>query len=472
MKKIIGFIIFIALVSLSACTKDTDEVKSDSFAQTNVEDWFNKTFKNSKEWKENIESPNKFPDWSKGTYLKKDSLEVFEFPLEENYAKITIPKDKSITAKEANKIINATLFRLVIVKNDTNMIVRKLYYVPTYNYLQSKGGDISDVMLGKENDNFTGLLITKNWNDEVLSFHNVIDGVIDGMLVKKDTKGASTAKVINELDEVIVMNRYQQQGNPIFITPPPPYYYLPPITPIDPYKTGGGGTMTNPTAATAVIAQSIENKIDPTKLDPCLQGVYNQLKNATNSDIKSILEKLGAKNIYTVNMVMGNTVRLADFADTKKIAVNNYQITFAQDKYTSATKLYKAQAMLHEITHAFFRSLVDDANNFPMGSEPFVGFPILYQKYCETGYPGGKDVDHDQIANKYVNAIASALQEYDANDKVPYQVYTDLVWGGLRDTPDYDRKTPEEKKRIIARFQAEQNGVYSDGQYAVGKKCN
>lgn len=46
-----------------------------------------------------------------------------------------------------------------------------------------------------------------------------------------------------------------------------------------------------------------------------------------------------------------------------------------------------------------------------------------------------------------------------------------MAWGGLRDTPDYNKKSSTEKQRIEARYRAEQNGVYSEGQYAAGKPC-
>lgn len=43
------------------------------------------------------------------------------------------------------------------------------------------------------------------------------------------------------------------------------------------------------------------------------------------------------------------------------------------------------------------------------------------------------------MANTYVNAIASTLQEYNKSDdpygSIPFQVYTDLAWGGLQEAP-------------------------------------
>lgn len=44
------------------------------------------------------------------------------------------------------------------------------------------------------------------------------------------------------------------------------------------------------------------------------------------------------------------------------------------------------------------------------------------------------------IRNSYVNAIASALQEYQPG--LPQQVYDDMAWAGLNNTPIFDTKFP------------------------------
>jgi hypothetical protein len=86
-----------------ACNKDSDEIKRDAFTQADAEDWFNTTFKESEEWNKNSDSKSKITDWSNGMYQKKDSLEIFEFPLMENRATITVPQDKSITIRTQRK---------------------------------------------------------------------------------------------------------------------------------------------------------------------------------------------------------------------------------------------------------------------------------------------------------------------------------------------------------------------------------
>ena len=47
--------------------------------------------------------------------------------------------------------------------------------------------------------------------------------------------------------------------------------------------------------------------------------------------------------------------------------------------------------------------------------------------------------------------------------------------GGLQNTDVFDAKFPlgsANRTRILARISAELNGVYSQGQYAVGQPCN
>lgn len=87
---------------------------------------------------------------------------------------------------------------------------------------------------------------------------------------------------------------------------------------------------------------------------------------------------------------------------------------------------------------------------------------------------------HEDMANKYVDAIASALEDYQTNTGIPSsladkQVFLDMAWSGLRDTEVYKKKFPKGStvdNRIFNRIAAEQNGVYYQGQYAIGKPCN
>jgi hypothetical protein len=230
-------------------------------------------------------------------------------------------------------------------------------------------------------------------------------------------------------------------------------------------------------ATDQLLAEVIEDQIDDSKLDPCPKEVMQQLKNTTNSDIVNVLKKLGASSIYTVNMVMEPA---ATYAETQRISKNNYVIRVDRTSSTDGTKLFKATALVHEVIHAYFLSIVDDYNyNYPTNA-PMADFPELFEAYVKKTYPNPSDAQHKEMADKYVDAMASALQEYDANYTVPYQVYKDLAWGGLRDAPVFNATFPPgsaERIRITNRYNAESTGhSVGDGtpnaQTPVGKPCN
>jgi hypothetical protein len=254
--------------------------------------------------------------------------------------------------------------------------------------------------------------------------------------------------------------------------------------PDNPDPGSGGGSGGNPGGdGNLSIANAIENEIK-NNLDPCPSEVYEKLKNATNNDIASILAKLGATNIYNVEMKMGAMQNPGDAAETSKISKNNYLITVSPDSYTTASKLYRATYLLHEIIHAYMLSVVDDYNTYPTNA-PFTDFPELFNVYVKKIHPGNvsdaiKIAQHEDMATKYVEAIASALEEYQWNTTgIPSssdkQIFSDMAWSGLQGTDVFNEKYPEGsagRNRIKARIGAEQNGVYSQGQYAIGKPCN
>lgn len=226
----------------------------------------------------------------------------------------------------------------------------------------------------------------------------------------------------------------------------------------------------------------MEKQIDATKLEPCPRAVLEQLKNATNCDIAAMLTKLGVDKAYTLTFVSEIT---SDFkpAATQRVSKFNYKIQISTD-YTGATKLFRAGNILHEIGHAYFMSINDDYLTTPPNPAVFDNYPVLFQGYVEKKFPNNYDAHHIEMANQYIDVIAQTLQEYnkdsDPNNIIPYQVYTDLAWGGLIGTPVFEEKFKvgtQERLRIENRYACEQSGNavgYSIGQLqnTVGKPCN
>ncbi|WP_396186297.1 hypothetical protein [Flavobacterium sp.] len=225
----------------------------------------------------------------------------------------------------------------------------------------------------------------------------------------------------------------------------------------------------------------IEKKIDDTQLNACLKGIMEKLKMATNSDIANVMAKLDATNLYNLTMKMG-TVNPGNYAATTKVSKNNYLVTVTQNDFTTASKLYRATSLLHETIHAYMLSVVDDYNTYPTNA-PFTDFPELFKIYVSkiNNVDNAEIAQHEDMANKYVDAIASALEEYQISTTglpsslADKQVFLDMAWSGLQNTDVFDTKFPlgsANRARILARIGAELNGVYSQGQYAVGQPCN
>lgn len=236
--------------------------------------------------------------------------------------------------------------------------------------------------------------------------------------------------------------------------------------------------MNNPTLFTSTKPFMIEDKIDDTQLDPCGRGVLTSLKNTTDSDIAKVLAKLDANgSVYNTAIkwehndatINGTLQQVPHPANTAYDSAFNYTIYFNPD-YTDETKLFKAATIMHELIHAYFMSLFDDYHNaHPTNAGSFDDFPFLFDLYVLKKYPASTsavDIQHQQMAQSYVDALARALQEYQTGIPVPAgtnpdQIYTDLAWGGLKGTPVFDVTYPvgnPDRQRIINRYNCEGTG--------------
>lgn len=344
----------------------------------------------------------------------------------------------------------------------------------------------------KKTKDFSGRIMITNLSGEFKNGFRVRDGIIVAQFVKKITEKqvTRTANIITnedepvQLREVVIPPRKKGtiQINYIFDWSSAYDNSSPDALIWDFEKSGGGGGGAAAAEAEAEPLveeeEDFEDKIDDSELDPCPKGVMDKLKNSTNNDITAILRKLGADSVYTVNMVMKPA---ATYAETQPISKYNYEIRVDRNQYTNSTKLFKATVLVHELIHAYFLSIVDDYNYTPSTALP--NFPDLFEVYVLKNYPNSnnkEDAQHKVMADKYVAVMASALQEYDANYTIPYQVYEDLAWASLSAAPIFDKTYPPgsaESIRIKNRYAAEAVGfTVGSGtpqeQTPIGKPCN
>jgi hypothetical protein len=220
------------------------------------------------------------------------------------------------------------------------------------------------------------------------------------------------------------------------------------------------------------------------KLDPCPKNVLEQLLYGKTCKIADIINKFnGNISKYNVSVESNDTGNTP--AKTNKISDFNYKISLNNAGYTDGTQLFKAANLLHEFVHAYFLSIVDDYRNNQNAPRNYdlSSFPSLFQAFCDKNYPPSNkdaaDAHHLEMANQYVDAIASALQEYnkyaDPNMNIPLQTYKDLAWGGLIGTPIFDKTFPagsDNEIRIRNTYAAEQIGKSVNNQNPAGKPCN
>lgn len=178
------------VVTFFACKRTADVQSADeTFGIEQAKEWYYGEFKKSNEFKNSLVKGKQLPNWEKGTYRKEGDFEIVEFPLLKNNTTISVIKDKSVASQGINQIINASLKKIAFIKNANNEIfVREFDYVPFWNYLQTKGFDISGLDFGSKNNDFTGMLYVKKWGGSFISQH----ACYNGKFYKKEKKVNNT----------------------------------------------------------------------------------------------------------------------------------------------------------------------------------------------------------------------------------------------------------------------------------------
>jgi hypothetical protein len=261
--------------------------------------------------------------------------------------------------------------------------------------------------------------------------------------------------------------------------------------------TGGGGGGSGITAPTnEQIAAALEKKIDGTNLDPCTQGVLDKLKNLKQGDIAAMINRFNAGgSIFTIHMSTGAVTITTDLAQTKPMSGSSTDINmvFSNDYISGKgnlappTDLSVATTMTHEIIHAYLISQLEEYKSG--GCAGICDFATIYDAYVKQQIDKDKNKNltvqqhHEVIANDYVNAIASTIEEFHTGQPVtsgfPKQVYLDMAWGGLDKTYIFNKNYPDDpnnknykdRQRILARINTERLGSQYGVNTPIGTPC-
>ena len=125
------------------------------------------------------------------------------------------------------------------------------------------------------------------------------------------------------------------------------------------------------------------------------------------------------------------------------------------DKLIYATDLSIARTIIHEMVHAHLL-LSFIYNNVNASLE----FPGIVRAWAATLTPDYNAIQHQEMAESFVDDIALALKEYNYNENsfTGNSVYTDLAWGGL-DFKNNVSLNDDDRRRIqITLTKAQLNG--------------
>jgi hypothetical protein len=175
----------------ASCERELYEQPTDiSFSKEDAKEWYYSSLKESEQFRKSSKKQDeKLPDWKNGVYRKTGTIEIIEFPLMKSKKQIAFPSTGRLNSAEVKRVLDASLTRALFIKFENKIVLRELNYIPDYKYLQSKGFDISGVDLSKEKNDFTGTLIIKTWDSQVLSKRILSKGkVIKTIDLKKLSK--------------------------------------------------------------------------------------------------------------------------------------------------------------------------------------------------------------------------------------------------------------------------------------------
>jgi hypothetical protein len=185
------------LFIIQACRKfDFLSKAKDEFTTEDAKEWYYGTFKKTNAFYGNdhqslfagglkssslAKSTNptykKYPYWDKGVSYRKGEYEIVEAPLFRELNIIAIPGMEYLSYNEKKQVVDAALQKVVFIKKaDNSVAIRVLTIIPTYNYLRTKGYDISDNTFSDLDPEFSGLVSIRTCQETSVNFLSYKDG--------------------------------------------------------------------------------------------------------------------------------------------------------------------------------------------------------------------------------------------------------------------------------------------------------
>ncbi|MEO8532788.1 MAG: hypothetical protein ABI441_03520 [Flavobacterium sp.] len=208
--------------------------------------------------------------------------------------------------------------------------------------------------------------------------------------------------------------------------------------------------------------KAFDDKIDDSKLPPCLKKILNDLKKVGTSPGNMIAKFTGDPWSANYNWTMEQGKTSPDVpAHTLANSYNantGIKTVFDVVSYTNATELSWAKTILHESIHSYLttyyiRNQKDMAATYPQMLE-------------EWGKSTFNKAQHEEIARTLINSISVALENYgiDKGYKLDRQFYQDMALGGLEETDVFKALPEAQRKRISDTVNIELHGKDMEGK--------
>jgi hypothetical protein len=163
---VLTLLLIITVIGCKKILQDTNGLDNE-FNSAFVKNWYYTSFDKTALIGDNTKSIKKLPDWKNGVYYKMSNLQIMQFPLLKNNKEAYIPQKSTLSEADKKRVVNASLHTVVFIKDAKGIItVTELDYIPDWYYLQAKQFDISNTSIYSHNNDFTGYVIKRNWNND------------------------------------------------------------------------------------------------------------------------------------------------------------------------------------------------------------------------------------------------------------------------------------------------------------------
>jgi hypothetical protein len=225
--------------------------------------------------------------------------------------------------------------------------------------------------------------------------------------------------------------------------------------------TGGGG----PYGGNEQPNAEFYRDTDITRLKPCMQTVFNDIKRL-NGSIPAMIKAFtpdGPDYKWTLkDGILAENKNGETNIDDAKMATT----IIDGSKFTEATNLAIARTIMHEAIHAY---LVSYFKNDPINAQK--EYAGLVDAWAEKqGWEHLNEVHHTYFVKQFIDPMISALTEYGAIAGIGFpsnlektDFYDRLAWGGLTETKAFDALSAERKEKVKQTLMAEQFGKDLNG---------